>query len=129
MHRHTLLMQRIGSCAMTLTQSKPSTRRSTLLLHRSHAVNICPTATVSRRRKRWLAQDIIQVTLVHAISSGSCRQRQRFPVEGKGKNTQPNKAIMANYGCMPRAGLAGRAGVVVRKKKKTNDYPSIDDTY
>jgi len=38
MHRHTLLIQRIGSCAMTLTQSKPSTRRSTLLLHRSHAV-------------------------------------------------------------------------------------------
>jgi len=53
----------------------------------------------------------------------------KVPVKGKRKNTQSNKAIMASYGCTPRVGLAGRAGVVVRKKKKTNGYPSIGDTY
>jgi len=82
---------------MTLTQSKPSTRRSTLLLHRSHAVNNVRLILLVGERKRWLAQDIAKVTLVHAISSGSCRQKQRFPVEGKGKKTQPKKAIMASY--------------------------------
>jgi len=37
---YMLLMPRIGSWNMTLIRSKPSTRRSTLLLYWSHAVKI-----------------------------------------------------------------------------------------
>jgi len=31
-----ILIFKVGNYAMTLTQSEPSTRRSTLLLHRNH---------------------------------------------------------------------------------------------
>jgi len=63
---------------MTLTQSEPSTRRSTLLLHRSHAIKSV-RRVVSVREETIVGLDTIKVTLVHSISSGSCRQRQKAP--------------------------------------------------
>jgi len=125
MHQYTVLMQRKCSCAVALTQSKSSTRRSTLLLHRSHAVKgVRLRLSVGEEggdlhrtssRSRWFKLSPAD----HAgRGKGSCRR--------KGRMTQSNRAIIAIVEhSQLTSRVAGRAGVVVRRKKKTNDYPTV----
>jgi len=99
---------------MTLTQSKPSTRRSALLLHRSHAINLSDGLCQSGK-SLWF-------TLSQWIMSTEAKGSR----SKKGRIAKSNKAILVsveNSQLISR--VAGRAGVVVREKKKTNDYPTV----